>query len=746
MQLFKYFIPSIITDRHGKSIARRAALLSWFITMITIAIFVLITIPQQKKNFISSLKSKANGVAASMHEVSAGAAVNEDFASVVSTAQTMLAGDPDLDFLIIAKNTGFSLIIEQNGWKADPHADAYWLPFQRELSSDIRMVPVFNRRVFHYAQPFDYSGIQWGWIHVGLSLKGYDKSVKILYRNTTLLAVGCLFFSFLISLIYAAWLIRPILKLRRIVEVLADGDFSVRAETSRKDELGNLAISINTMADALLKRDRILGSVRFAAQQFMQSSHWEKTMNPVLTKIGQSAEVGRVILFKNYEEVGRLYAVQQYEWTPKAEILKLPDSDKRKFYYDTNSESMRWGKMIGQNQILASLASDSSKDIRAVFERKGILSIIAIPIFVEETWWGFMLLEDLVQERIWSDAEKDSLSAGADILGATIARQRVQDALLEAKQTLEQRVEERTQALQDQVKAKEQALAKLAAVQSSLVDMSRAAGMAEVATGVLHNVGNVLNSVNVSCNLIMHQVRESRVNNITKLAELLVQSGDDFSQFITKDPQGQQIPAYLISLSPVLKEEQQLILKETEALNDRIEHIKEIVTMQQSFGRVSGVLETIGPEQLIEDALKLNVGDLARHEIAVHRQYQEVPPITVDKHKVLQILLNLINNAKDACARMAKEKIITLRIFKSGSDRLSIQVSDNGAGILSQNLTRIFQHGFTTRKTGHGFGLHSGAIDAKWMGGSLTAHSDGPELGSTFILELPYDSGEKYDQ
>jgi signal transduction histidine kinase len=308
--------------------------------------------------------------------------------------------------------------------------------------------------------------------------------------------------------------------------------------------------------------------------------------------------------------------------------------------------------------------------------------------------------------------------------------------------SLEQRVDTRTRELQDQVLAKEKALAELATAQSSLLELSRAAGMAEVATGVLHNVGNVLNSVNVSCNLIMNQVRGSRTGNIAKVAGLIAESGDDPGRFLTDDPRGSQIPAYLTSLSSVLVEEQQLILRETEALQQRIAHIKEIVTMQQSYGRVSGVLETIAPEQLMEDTLKLSAGALVRHEISVERQYDDVPPITVDKHKVLQILLNLINNAKYACAGLEKGKIITLRIFCSGPDRLSMQVSDNGRGIPSENLTRIFQHGFTTRKSGHGFGLHSGAIAAKGLGGSLIAYSDGPGLGATFTLDLPIFSGD----
>ena len=229
-----------------------------------------------------------------------------------------------------------------------------------------------------------------------------------------------------------------------------------------------------------------------------------------------------VLIFKNNDDAGRLYVVKQHEWFPKKDISKVSNQNPRKFYYDDNSTFIEWGEKIRQKQIVAGSVSDISKDVRAIFEQQGILSIIAIPIFVEETWWGIMFLEDFVQERVWSDAEKDSLSAGADILGATIARQQIQDALLEAKATLEQRVEERTRELKDQVTARQQALAKLAegpGVSCGNVPGPRA--WPRWPTGVLHNVGNVLNSVNVSCDLIMDQVRESRVANITKLADLM---------------------------------------------------------------------------------------------------------------------------------------------------------------------------------------------------------------------------------
>ena len=267
---------------------------------------------------------------------------------------------------------------------------------------------------------------------------------------------------------------------------------------------------------------------------------------------------------------------------------------------------------------------------------------------------------------------------------------------------------------------------------------SRQAGMAEVATGVLHNVGNVLNSVNVSANLIAERIHRSKVASLEKLAAMLRENEVDWAVFAANDPRGKQLPAYLITLSGHLAQERDELLKELQGLRKNVDHVKEIVAMQQNYAKLAGVCESVKLYELLEDAIQLNAGALTRHRVHIVREYEDVPEILVDRHKVLQIFINLISNAKYACEDSDQaEKRLTVRIRRKNQQMADIEFSDNGLGIAAGNLTRIFSHGFTTRKNGHGFGLHSAATAAVEMGGSIRVHSDGIGHGATFIVELP---------
>ncbi len=271
-----------------------------------------------------------------------------------------------------------------------------------------------------------------------------------------------------------------------------------------------------------------------------------------------------------------------------------------------------------------------------------------------------------------------------------------------------------------------------------LIAASRAAGMAEVATGVLHNVGNVLNSVNVAATLVSDMVRRSKAVNLARLAAMLKEHGQNLSVFFTQDEKGKQIPAYLDQLGKHLAEEQQTLLRELDEMRKSVDHIRDIVATQQGYAKVGGTVEPVIVADLVEMALRMQLTALTRHDVTVMRQFSPVPTVVAEKHKVLQILNNLIRNAKQAMeANLDSHKHLTVRLAPNGQGGVSVQVLDNGVGIAPENLNKIFAHSYTTRPGGHGFGLHSAALAAKEMGGSLTVHSEGVGKGAMFCLDLP---------
>lgn len=269
-----------------------------------------------------------------------------------------------------------------------------------------------------------------------------------------------------------------------------------------------------------------------------------------------------------------------------------------------------------------------------------------------------------------------------------------------------------------------------------LMVTARQAGMAEVATCILHNIGNVLNSVNISTQLLIERSDHFEVESLTKLAELLKTNEQQLSTFLEHNPIGKMLPNYMQQLSAYWKEEKHFISSELTGLNAKIQHIKNIVVMQQSLSKNNQMDERLDINSLLEDAILIN--SIEKHGINIHRDYSKIPECEFDKVKILQILINLIKNSLESLLESkVKEKTLLLRTKMLDSGSVQIEVTDNGLGISQENISKIFSYGFTTKAKGHGFGLHPSALAAQECGGSLTAHSSGPGEGATFVLLLP---------
>ncbi|MEQ8274493.1 MAG: ATP-binding protein [Deltaproteobacteria bacterium] len=274
--------------------------------------------------------------------------------------------------------------------------------------------------------------------------------------------------------------------------------------------------------------------------------------------------------------------------------------------------------------------------------------------------------------------------------------------------------------------------------QRRISETSRVAGMAEIATGILHNVGNVLNSVNVSADVVADRIRHSRVKGLFKAVDLM-KSQEDLAVFLTGDPRGRKLLPYLIELCRQLEAERVEVDAELAVLQERVERIKSIVAKQQRFARVVSVVESCRPSDLVSEGLDLVSDSMLHHHVEIVRDEEEIPELMVDRHRFVQILVNLLTNATNALsdAEGSPERQITIRLREKGETRFVLDVIDNGVGIAPELVGEVFKHGFTTRKNGHGFGLHDSANAATELGGSLTCASDGLGRGATFRLELP---------
>lgn len=286
-------------------------------------------------------------------------------------------------------------------------------------------------------------------------------------------------------------------------------------------------------------------------------------------------------------------------------------------------------------------------------------------------------------------------------------------------------------------------LLELQEAQSELVATARKAGMAEIATNVLHNVGNVLNSVNISAGVLRGLVRDSKGQGLWHTVQLLKEHREHLGDYLENDAKGKLLPVYLERLAEALEAERSKITEEISQLSTRVDHLKDIVATQQSYAGAASLVEQVHVWDLFRDAVRINLEALDRRRITVVDQATQLPLLHLDKARVLQILVNLVSNAVHAMdGTPAGSAQLTLTAELKDNKQLRLSVKDEGEGIAPENLTRIFTHGFTTRKSGHGFGLHSCAVAAKEMGGTLTASSPGVGKGATFVLELPVDSAQ----
>jgi PAS domain S-box-containing protein len=491
--------------------------------------------------------------------------------------------------------------------------------------------------------------------------------------------------SLLAALVLSSWLQRvlsnPILRLAKMARSVAvEKNYSVRAQKQSGDELGQLIDGFNEMLAQIQQRDNALQAARETLENRVEERTNELASSLSLLNATLNSTADGIVAINLS---GRIICHNEKfaaMWGIPAPLLADGDNDEIILHCARLFEDPE--VYINRIQELRANPENQALDVLTLEDGRVIERVIHPQVMGGKCIGSVLTFRDITERK---KAETNLQKANAD-----------------------------------------------------LVQASRQAGMAEVATNVLHNVGNVLNSVNTSASIVMDQVRASRLTGVSRVVELLEPHVNDLPGFFARDNRGRRVVEYLKTLAKFLAAEQSAMLGELTGLTKNIEHIKHIVAMQQGYATATGVEEVHSPVLLLEDALRIHHGALDRHRIRIAREFEKVPDIIADKHKVLQILINLIGNAKYALSATENgDRRLTVGMRAAGGDRIRFSIQDNGVGIAQENLIRIFSHGFTTRKNGHGFGLHSGFLAAREMGGSLSVHSDGPGQGAIFTLELP---------
>jgi sensor domain CHASE-containing protein/anti-sigma regulatory factor (Ser/Thr protein kinase) len=308
----------------------------------------------------------------------------------------------------------------------------------------------------------------------------------------------------------------------------------------------------------------------------------------------------------------------------------------------------------------------------------------------------------------------------------------------------EKKLESTNKKLMLEINERKQMEDKVEILHKKLILAARQAGMADIASGVLHNVGNILNNVTTSVGIAKELVDSSRSEKLNDLAKLLMQHKNDLAVFLTNDSQGIKILDYFDLLAKSIMDNNTNMTEEISHLDQYISHIKDVIVMQQSLTSVIGMTEQLKISDVIDDALMLNKSISENKDIQTICDFQLTDEVILDRVKLLHVIVNLIKNAIESLVDSNVEnKHILIRVLQKDDTYFYIEVTDNGLGILPENLNRIFNYGFTTKKTGNGIGLHTSASFIKEMGGKIYAKSEGVNCGATFVVELPRHPLEK---
>jgi len=482
----------------------------------------------------------------------------------------------------------------------------------------------------------------------------------------------------------------------------------------------------SSLIDEEIKLDFI--TIMKAAQTISGEIHLEKLLDKLMKIVIESAGAQRGLLIlkdKNDELCIEAEGSIDNKATKIFEPIKIKDSNLASY------PIIKYVELTKNDLVLNDVQNEGMFISDQYIIRYQPKSVLCIPIIKQTEMLGILYLENNLVTGVFTSDRIKILKLLSSQVAISLENARLYKQLEENKTNLEKMVEERTKELRE--------------TQEKLIDSAHSSGMAEIATGVLHDIGNLLNSVNISTQVIIDTVKKSKIQGLLKANEMLLENIDNIGDFFSNNDKGKKLPQYYISLGEILKSEHLKLEDEGKSLAKKIAMMKNVITTQQTYAKTQFFNEKINPVNIVEDAMAIKAEVISKNNIRLNRKYYNVPDIYVQKTKLINVLMNLIKNSTEAMVNNEiNNKILTIEINQNEKE-VYIKIYDNGDGILKENLSKIFNHGFTTKKSGHGFGLHTCANSVKEMNGKIIADSEGLGKGASFTISFaPYEEEKNY--
>lgn len=502
---------------------------------------------------------------------------------------------------------------------------------------------------------------------------------------------GCLVIGILVCVLIINSAIPNIIKLQDAAQRVADGDLKVQVNIETSDELGSLGKSFNTMVHNLHRAEQ--DKVKYLDELLELNTSLEQRVRERTAELQQGETRIRTIL----DSVGE-------------GIITL---DERGLIESSNPAA---------NQIFR-------------FNREQSVGLHSTMLLSDEHHFG-----DIDNDQVKVENALAELAAGhpVEFMGKRGDGDLFPMEVVITDMSLgEQHM--RVCIVRD-ITVRKQTEARLEKAQKQLLETAHKSGMAEIATGVLHNIGNILNTVYTSTEEIRRTLLSCKIENLQRVNAMLEEHLDDLDTYLTVDPKGKVLPGYYIKFGHMLHASFDKVNDEILLLTEKAGMMRDVIRTQQNYARSDYHSEEIDVESIIDDALRVQEASLAKWEVVIVKNYAKVPSCIGQRSKLLQVVTNIVKNAREAMREnelFGKPKELAIRTGADADGRVFICFADNGVGIKKEALKKIFSHGYTTKDDGHGFGLHASANAMTEMNGSITVTSDGEHTGAEFTLTLP---------